>query len=50
MWTKNLGGALPPHLDKIQKNSYFFRGTVPVSVCLLRKGGCPLSVNEISVC
>ena len=23
-WTKNLGRALPPHLDKIQKNSYFF--------------------------
>ena len=29
--TKNLGRALPspPHLDKIHKNSYFFRETVP---------------------
>ena len=28
--TKKLGKALPPpHLDKIQKNSYFFRETVP---------------------
>ena len=29
-WTKKLGRALPPpHLDKIQKKSYFFRETVP---------------------
>ena len=28
-WTKNLGRAPPPHLDKIQKNSYFFRETFP---------------------
>ena len=29
-WTKNLGRALPPpQLDKIQKNSYFFRETFP---------------------
>ena len=29
-WTKNLGSALPPsHLDKIQKNSYFFREDFP---------------------
>ena len=29
-WTKNLGSPPPPHLDKIQKNSYFFfRETFP---------------------
>ena len=29
-WTKILGRALPPpHLDKIQKNSYFFSGDRP---------------------
>ena len=26
---KNLGRALPPHLDKIQKNSYFFSWSLP---------------------
>ena len=32
-WTKNLGRALspPPHFDKIQKNSYPFRETVPMN-------------------
>ena len=32
--TKNLGRALPspPHLDKIQKNSFFFSGDLPLAV------------------
>ena len=31
-WTKNLGRPPPPHLDKIQKNSYFFREAFPESL------------------
>ena len=29
---KKLGRALPPHLDKIQKNAFFSRETVPESL------------------
>ena len=41
-WTKNLGRALPPpHLDKIQNNSYFFSGgAVPLSKRFYSRNFC----------
>ena len=33
-WTKIWAGPSPLHLDKIQKNSYFFREAVPNSIHL----------------